>query len=131
MRVVRSKQRTVKPKCSPQILLTSALSSAFTGMVVKLISGILLMLALAGVGCHENKATAAAHANAVGYGLARCECEKLSKKEPPGDTTLCGQQMAQAERYLRINFEMGKFSEADRRAVQKAGDDAYEKCIKQ
>ena len=99
-------------------------------MVVKLWLGIFIVL-FSMTGCRENKAIAAAHANAVGYGLARCECEKLSKKEPPGDTTLCGQQMAQAERYLRINFEMGKFSEADRRAVQKAGDDAYEKCIKQ
>ena len=130
MRVVRSKQRTVKPKCSPQILLTSALSSAFTGMVVKLWFGIFIVL-FSVAGCRENKAIAAARANAVGYGLARCECEKLSKKEPPGDITLCSQQMAQAERYLRINFEMGKLSEADRRVVQKAGDDAYEKCIKE
>lgn len=89
------------------------------------------MVLFATTACRENKAIAAARANAVGYGLARCECDKLNKKEPPGDTTLCSQQMAQAERYLRINFEMGKLSETDRRAVQKAGDDAYEKCIKE
>lgn len=99
-------------------------------MVAKLCLGILVLL-FATASCRENKALAAARANAVGYGLARCDCDKLNKKEPPGDTTLCSQQMAQAERYLRINFEMGKLSEADRRAVQKAGDDAYEKCIKE
>ena len=98
-------------------------------MAGKLLPGILLLACLAG--CQENKAISAARANAVGYGLARCECEKLSRKEPPADMTLCTQQMAQALRYLNINFEMGKLSEAEKQAIRKAGDEAFERCIKE
>ena len=118
-------------KMQHRILLTSATGTAFVDMRRKLFSGILVLLFLAAVGCGEKKQIAAARANAVGFGLARCECEKLSKKEPPGDTKLCSQQMAQALRYLNINFEMGKFSEAEKQAMQKAADAAFEKCMQE
>lgn len=107
------------------------MAGAFVGMVRHWILGILGPLVFFALTCGENKAMAAAKANAVGYGLAHCECEKLNKKEPPGDTTLCRQQMAQALRYLNINFEMGKFSEAEKLAALKAGDEAYAKCMKE
>lgn len=93
--------------------------------------GVLGIFAFFAFGCHDKKRIEAARANAVGYGLAHCDCEKLGKKEPPGDTTLCRQQMAQALRYLNINFEMGKFSEAERLATLKAGEDAFDKCMKE
>ena len=98
-------------------------------MVPRLVMLSLLVLLLAA--CHEKKQLAAARANAIGYGLARCECEKLAKKDPPGDTTLCSQQMAQAERYLKINFEVGKFSETEKQAILKIGDDTLQKCLKE
>lgn len=81
--------------------------------------------------CHEKKQIAAARANAVGYALARCDCEKLRGKNPPGDLTLCTQQMMQATRYLKINFELGKFSDEEKRLVQLAGDDAFDKCMRE
>lgn len=92
---------------------------------------VLTMLVALAAACRENKAIAAARGNSVEYALAACECEKLQKKKPPGDTKLCGEQMARAERYMRINFEMGKVSAADRASVRKAGAEAFEKCMKE
>lgn len=107
------------------------MAGAFVCMARQWLFSVLVAVALFAPACGESKAMAAARANAVGYGLAHCECEKLNKKEPPGDTTLCRQQMAQALRYLNINFEMGKFSETEKLATLKAGEDAFDKCMKE
>lgn len=79
--------------------------------------------------CRNKKQLATAKANAVNYGLARCECEKQQRKHPPGNTDDCTQAMAKATRYMNINFEFGNFNEAERADVHKAGNDAYDKCI--
>ncbi len=79
--------------------------------------------------CRQKKPTAAAKGNSIAYAKARCTCEKLKKKNPPGDLTRCTDDMAKATRYLKINLEFNSFSEADKAEIAKAGDDAFAKCI--
>lgn len=79
--------------------------------------------------CYDKKQMATAKANAVEYALAQCECEKLARKEPPGDTTQCTERMSRATRYMKINFELGKFTDAARAEVDKVGKEAYIRCL--
>lgn len=72
----------------------------------------------------------AARGNALAYAAARCHCQKLDWEKPPGDTRRCREVMARSNRYLNINFELGKFSEAERAEIQKIGEEAFEKCIR-
>lgn len=91
---------------------------------------VVAVLLLAGASaCHDRKQLVAAKKNAIAYAEARCECEKLGRKDPPGDLTQCTERMNLATRYLNINFELGKFSERARDEVNKAGDEAYERCL--
>lgn len=80
------------------------------------------------VACQNKKQMQAAKDNAIAYATARCECEKLEAQTPPGDTQRCIERMALAQRYLNINYELGKFSDAARREVEAAGDAAYKTC---
>ncbi|AFM12593.1 hypothetical protein [Turneriella parva] len=93
------------------------LSCLFLGFITLLVS------------CRNEKQLATAKANAVAYGLARCDCEKQRRKEPQGDTRECTEAMARATRYLNINVEFGKFNSAATAEIEKAGNDAYEKCL--
>ncbi len=81
--------------------------------------------------CRNEKQLATAKANAVSYGRARCECDKQRRKEPEGDTRECTEAMARATRYLNINIEFGKFNNAARAEIEKAGNEAYEKCLQE
>ncbi len=87
------------------------------------------LLPLAVLTCRKGKLMETAKANATQYALARCECEKLQRQDPPGDITLCFDQMQQAKRYLSFNIEMGKFSEAEKAEVMAHGDKVYEDCM--
>lgn len=88
-----------------------------------------LLFALALVACRKGKLFETAKANAEQYGLARCECEKLQRQKPPGDITLCSEQMQQARRYLMFNFEMGKFSSKEQAEVTEYGEKVYRDCM--
>lgn len=90
---------------------------------------IAVLLLMGASACQDKKQLAAAKGNAIAYAQARCECDKLSRKEPPGDLTQCTERMNLATRYLNINFELGKFSQTARDEVNKAGDEAYERCM--
>ncbi|GAB4425886.1 MAG: hypothetical protein OHK0011_07270 [Turneriella sp.] len=81
--------------------------------------------------CRKNTLIQTAKANATQYGLARCECDQLQRKDPPGDITLCFDQMQQARRYLTFNIEMGKFSAAEKAEVMAHGDKVYQDCMAQ
>lgn len=81
------------------------------------------------IACRNEKQLATAKANAVSYGRARCECDMQRRKEPEGDTRECTEAMARATRYLNINIEFGKFNNAARAEIEKAGNEAYEKCL--
>lgn len=81
--------------------------------------------------CGKGKLIETAKANATQYGLARCECDKLQREDPPGDITLCFDQMQQAKRYLSFNIEMGKFSAAEKAEVMAHGDKVYQDCMAQ
>ena len=89
------------------------------------IVGFLVLL----LSCRNEKQLATAKANAVSYGLARCDCEKQQRKVPPGEQRECTEAMARATRYLNINLEFGKFDNAARAEIEKGGNDAYEKCL--
>jgi hypothetical protein len=89
----------------------------------------ILLLLLVPTNCRKGKLMETAKANATQYGLARCECDKLQRQDPPGDMTLCFEQMRQAQRYLTFNFEMGKFSAAEKAEVLAYGDKVYENCM--
>lgn len=89
-----------------------------------------VLLLVGASACQDKKQLAAAKGNAIAYAQARCECDKLSRKDPPGDLTLCTERMNLATRYLNINFELGKFSQKAREEVNRVGDQEYEKCIK-
>ena len=89
-----------------------------------------LVISVVVAACHSKKQLATAKANATGYGLARCECEKLSRQDPPGDLTKCTESMLQAQRYLKINLEFGKFSTAEQNEIQKSAEKAFEDCMK-
>jgi hypothetical protein len=113
--------------------LTVALAAVATDMhtyqrttkrAVAIVGFLVLLLS-----CRNEKQLATAKANAVSYGLARCECEKQQRKVPPGDQRECTEAMARATRYLNINLEFGKFDNAARAEIEKAGNDAYEKCL--
>ncbi|MFO1479025.1 MAG: hypothetical protein U1F40_02360 [Turneriella sp.] len=97
----------------------------------RLMLGLLFLLPLAFSACRKGKLVETAKANAKQYGLARCECDKLQRKDPPGDITLCFDQMQQAKRYLSFNIEMGKFSAAEKAEVMAHGDKVYQDCMAQ
>jgi|JI10StandDraft_1071094.scaffolds.fasta_scaffold127594_2 hypothetical protein len=88
-----------------------------------------LILLISMTACGNKKQVAAAKGNSVAYAKARCTCEKQKKKTPPGDLARCTDDMARATRYLKINFEFNNFSDAQRREIDKAGDDAFTKCM--
>jgi hypothetical protein len=88
-----------------------------------------LLTLLVLMGCRKTKLIETAKANARQYGLARCDCDKLQRRDPPGDVTLCLEQMQQAKRYLTFNFEMGKFSEAEKAEVMAHADQVYQACM--
>jgi hypothetical protein len=96
---------------------------------MKRILALTLLLVLGLCQCREKKNAATAKGNSIAYGKARCACEKLKKKDPPGDLTRCTDDMAKATRYLKINFEFNSFSEAEKAEIAKAGDEAFMKCI--
>lgn len=125
--------RELSNQNADQNALTVAVAAAATGMHTRLsavkyilLSGGFLLFTLS---CRNEKQLATAKANAVSYGLARCECEKEQRKEPPGDTRECTEAMARATRYLNINMEFGKFNAATKAEIEKAGNEAYEKCL--
>jgi len=89
----------------------------------------ILLLLLVPTNCRKGKLMETAKANATQYGLARCECDKLQRQDPPGDITLCFDQMQQAKRYLSFNMEMGKFSAAEKAEVMAHGDKVYQECM--
>lgn len=89
-----------------------------------------ILLALFCLHCRDKKQLEAARGNALAHAAARCQCEKLQRQDPPGDTTRCSEDMARSLRYLNINFEFGKFSAETRQEIQKIGDEAFEKCMK-
>lgn len=95
---------------------------------MKKLAAVFILLTFA-TACANKKQIAAAKGNSVAYAKARCACEKQKKKTPPGDLARCTDDMARATRYLQINFEFNNFSEAERRDIDKAGDDAFAKCI--
>lgn len=90
---------------------------------------VLLSLLVLATACRKDKLINTAKANAEQYGLARCECDKLQRQDPPGDITLCSEQMQQAKRYLSFNIEMGKLSAAEQAEVMAYGDKVYEDCM--
>lgn len=81
------------------------------------------------IACRKGKLIETAKANAEQYALARCECDKLERQKPPGDITLCTEQMQQARRYLMFNFEMGKFSQKEQAEVNEHGEKVYRDCL--
>lgn len=89
----------------------------------------LVLLTLALAACREKKHITTAKGNAIAYGKARCSCEKLKKKDPPGDLAQCSEEMAKATRYLKINYEFNSFSDADKAEIDKAGNDAFTRCM--
>ena len=91
---------------------------------------ILLSLLVYAPACGKSRLIETAKGNATQYGLARCECDKLQRQQPPGDITLCFDQMRQAQRYLTFNFEMGKFSEKQKTEVLAHGDKVYNDCMR-
>jgi hypothetical protein len=93
------------------------------------ITGMAVALILAAGACNNKKQMDAAKKNSVGHALAQCECEKRKNKKPPEDITLCTEQMMRADRYLKINFELGKFSDSAKAEVEAAGAQAYKKCM--
>ena len=79
--------------------------------------------------CREKKQITAAKGNAIEFSRARCVCEKQKLKTPPGDLARCTDDMARATRYIKINFEFNHFSDAEKTEIQKAGDQAFVKCM--
>lgn len=92
-------------------------------------TAIIALITITAISCRNSKLMTTAKENARQFGLARCECDKLQKKDPPGDMTLCFDQMQQARRYLTFNFEMGKFSESEKAEVMAFGDQVYNTCM--
>lgn len=86
-------------------------------------------LALSLAQCREKKHITTAKGNAIAYGQARCACEKLKKKDPPGNLSRCTEDMARATRYLKINYEFNSFSDAEKAEIDKAGDKAFTQCM--
>lgn len=93
-----------------------------------LVLAAVFLLVIAG-GCRKDKQMQTAKGNAAQFGLARCACDKELRKDPPGDITLCSEQMQQARRYLSINMEFGKFNQAQRDEIVKHSEDIYNGCM--